>query len=164
VATSVFFSFHYERDIARVQQVANIGALEGQALNRQQWEQVKRRGRQAIEDYIDREMAYKRAVVVLIGAQTASRPWVRYEIEKAWNSRKPLVGIRINGLKDFAKRTDVRGPDPFAQIELTRAGFLRSTLADYVPVHTPVGADSQAVYRSITNNIHTWIDNAYRRP
>ncbi|WP_353939677.1 TIR domain-containing protein [Micromonospora sp. b486] len=29
-------------------------------------------------------MAYKKAVIVLVGQETASRPWVIYEIEKAW--------------------------------------------------------------------------------
>ena len=60
-------------------------------------------------------MAYKRAVVVLIGQETASRPWVLYEIEKAWNDKKPLLGVRIHGLASMSSGADSRGADPVRQ-------------------------------------------------
>jgi len=161
MATSVFFSFHFTRDIIRVQRVANIGALEGQALNRQNWEKVKAQGKQAIEKYIDEEMAYKRAVVVLIGRETAYRPWVQYEIKKAWAAKKPLVGINIHGLQDFEGNTDSAGPNPFRQFSFSDSD---KTYADYVPVFMPAGNTSQGVYNNISQNISSWIDRAYRRP
>jgi len=50
MAESAFFSFHYDRDAWRVQQVINMGKLEGQPLlSAQKWEEVKRRGDQAIK-------------------------------------------------------------------------------------------------------------------
>jgi hypothetical protein len=86
---TVFYSFHYERDVNRVQLVRNINALEGQPLlNAQEWETVQRRGQQAVVNWIDEQMRYKRAVVVLIGQETASRSWVIYEIEKAWKEKR----------------------------------------------------------------------------
>ena len=92
MAKSVFYSFHSDRDAWRVQQIIQMGALEGQPiLNAQQWEEVKRKGDAAIEKWIADQMAYKSAVVVLIGAQTASRPWVRHEIAYAWDNHKPLA-------------------------------------------------------------------------
>lgn len=113
---TVFYSFHYERDVHRVQLVRQIGALEGQPLlGAQQWEAVRRQGEQAIKDWIDKQMAYKRAVVVLIGQETASRPWVLYEIEKAWRDKKPLVGVRIHGLSSMGS-VDSRGADPFTKV------------------------------------------------
>lgn len=156
---AVFYSFHYERDAFRVQQILQMGAVEGQTiLNAQDWESVKRQGPRAIEAWIDKQMAYKAAVVVLVGARTASRPWVRYEIEKAWNEKRPLVGIRIHGLAD-GSGVDRPGPDPFAAIRFDRGG----SLADYVTLHDPVGFDSKAVYASIKSNLKVWVDGAYRR-
>ena len=100
MAKSVFYSFHYDRDAWRVQQIIQMGALEGQPiLKAQEWEEVKRKGDAAIKKWIADQMAHKSAVVVLIGAQTASRPWVRHEIANAWDNHKPLVGIRIHGLE-----------------------------------------------------------------
>jgi hypothetical protein len=75
MAKSVFFSFHYDRDAWRVQQIINMGALEEQTiLSAQEWEEVKRRGKAAIEKWIADQMAYKSAVVVLVGRYTADRP------------------------------------------------------------------------------------------
>lgn len=73
--------------------------IEGQpVLNAQKWEEVKRQATKAIENWIAAQMKYKTAVVVLVGQQTADRPWVKYEITKAWNDHRPLVGIRIHVL------------------------------------------------------------------
>jgi antiphage defense system Thoeris ThsB-like protein len=157
---AVFYSFHYERDVARVQQIRNMGVLDGQPLlNAQEWEQVRASGDEAVEKWIDEEMAYKRAVVVLVGAETAGREWVQYEIEKAWSDKRPLVGIRIHGLADLQGRTDLPGPNPFAGIQADSWSKLDSR----VPLHDPSGVTGSAVHRSIAANLTTWGDNAVRR-
>jgi hypothetical protein len=161
MAKSTFVSFHYSHDHWRVQQVLNMGAIEGQTIvNAQSWENVKRKGEQAIKNWIEEEMKYKRAVVVLVGSQTASRQWVRYEIAKAWNDRRPLVGIRIHGLKDSNLKTDSPGANPFQQFKLESGG----TIADYVTLHNPAGADSPKVHANIKANLTSWVENAYKRP
>jgi hypothetical protein len=153
-------SFHYERDFARVQQVLNMGAIEGQKIvDSQDWETVKRQGRAAIEKWIDDQMSGKSAVVVLVGKETASREWVDYEIRKAWDERFPLVGIRIHGLKDFQGKTDSAGVNPFANVKLKDG----TTLDSRVALHDPGGRDSQAVYASIKANIESWVSNATKR-
>lgn len=156
---AVFYSFHYERDVARVMLVRNLGAIEGQPLlNPQEWEQVRRGGKPAIEKWIDEQMAYKTAVVVLVGAETANRHFVNYEIIKAWTDKRPLVGIRIHGLSSFGN-VDSPGANPFAQIKLADGG----NLGQYIPLHDPVGRDSQQVHSSISDNLKTWVSGAYKR-
>ena len=168
VARSSFVSFHYERDHWRVQQVLRMGALEGQQeLPSQQWEAVKKRGRPAVEEWINTQMAYKQAVVVLIGSETASRPFVQYEIGRAWSIKKPLLGISIHGLKNAAGQTDSPGPNPFTQF-----GFSDSsrTYADYVPVFDPAAhtgklyPTSTDIYAAIKANIASWAARGYKRP
>lgn len=160
MAKSVFFSFHYDRDTWRVQQIIQMGALEGQTiLNAQAWEAVKKKGEAAVKRWIQEQMKYKKAVVVLVGAQTAGRPWVRHEIAYAWDNRKPLVGIRIHGLRDRNQRTASAGANPFAQVALEGGG----TVGDHVPLYLPSGSDSQAVYTDIKKNLTRWVDNAYTR-
>lgn len=160
LATSVFYSFHYERDAWRVQQVMQMGALEGQPLlNPQDWEKVKQRGNAAVEKWIHDQMNYKSAVVVLVGADTANRDWVLYEIGYAWRNKKPLVGIRIDGLAD-KDGTDLPGPNPFERVKLQNGG----TVADYVPLYAPTGYDSRVVYAQIKANLATWVESAYKRP
>jgi hypothetical protein len=160
MAKTVFYSFHYDNDAWRVQQVMQMGALEGQPLlNSQEWEQIRRKGDPAIEKWISDQMSYKSAVVVLVGSGTASRPWVKYEITKAWNERKPLVGIRIHGLANSAGATESPGGNPFARVGLQNG----KTVADYVRLHDPVGTTSKEVHASIAANMSTWVDSAYKR-
>lgn len=154
---TVFYSFHYERDVSRVQLVRNINAHEGQPLlNAQDWESVRRRGQQAIVNWIDAQMLYKRAVVVLIGQETATRPWVLYEIEKAWQAKKPLVGIHIHGLSSFGS-VDVKGANPFDKVSGVRG----------IPVFDPTVTDwwwgqpdTKATYEKLTNNLENWVAQA----
>jgi hypothetical protein len=154
MAKSVFYSFHYERDVHRVQLVRNINALEGQpVLNSQEWEEVRRKGDQAIESWIHDQMSYKKAVIVLIGKQTASREWVIYEIEKAWRDKKPLLGIYIHGLSSLGK-VDSMGANPFDKAEGVSG----------VPVFDPTqrdwqgNIDSKATYNNLVRNLETWCD------
>lgn len=161
VARSVFYSFQYEPDNWRVQQVMKMGALSGESIfSAQDWESVRRKTDRAIESWTDRQMKYARAVVVLVGSTTADSRWVRYEIEKAWDECYPLLGIRINSLKDRCGRTDRPGDDPFSRVTLRNG----QKVSDYVHLIEPRGSNSQEVYNSIENNLQTWVNNyAYRR-
>ena len=70
----VFFSFHFGNDIWRVGQIRNIGVVEGQELfSDNGWEKVRLKKDSDIKDWIDRELNMRSCVVVLIGAETASR-------------------------------------------------------------------------------------------
>ncbi len=49
------------------------------------------------------KMSWAGAVVVLVGKETHSRPWVNWEIEEANRQGKNIVGVYENGLKDKVK-------------------------------------------------------------
>lgn len=156
---TVFYSFHYDRDVHRVQLVRNIGAIDGSpALGSQEWETVRRNSQQAVVNWIDKQMAYKRAVVVLIGQQTANRPWVKYEIEKAWNSKKPLVGVHIHGLSSMGL-SDTKGANPFDAV----AGVMGVPVFDPTK-HDYLGRiDTKATYAYLAANLPSWVDQARAR-
>ena len=158
MARNVFFSFHFNNDFWRTQQVRNIGALDGQKLyTANEWEEVKKKGSAAIEKWIDDSLVGKSCVVVLVGSETASRPWVSTEIIKGWNAGKGVVAIRINKLLDNSGNASVAGSNPFDKVTL-KSGTVR--LSNYAKLITPVGADSKAVYASIHENIEQWIEDA----
>jgi hypothetical protein len=168
MARSSFVSFHYQRDHWRVQQILQMGALDEQVeLPAQAWEEVKRKGDRAVEAWIDGEMNYKQSVIVLIGNETASRKFVRYEIKRAWEIKKPMLGIRIHGLKDANQTTDEPGRDPF---ELFGFSDSPKTYADYVRVFDPADftgkyePTSSDIYAAIKTNIATWATQGYKRP
>lgn len=89
----VFYSFHFSNDVMRVAQIRNIGVIEGNTpASSNDWEEVKKKGDNAIKKWIDDNMNYRSCIIVLIGSETANRKYVKYEIEKAWNSGKALLG------------------------------------------------------------------------
>ncbi len=158
MATKVFHSFHFKRDSQRVSQVRNMGVIEGQpVLSSNGWEDVKKGGDPAIKAWIDKQMAGKGCVVVLIGSQTAVRKWVKYEIEKGWNDNKGVVGVYIHNLKNLAGDQDTKGRNPFEDFTL---GNSSTKLSSIVKAYDPPYASSKNVYDHIKNNLESWVDEA----
>ncbi|MCK6593656.1 MAG: TIR domain-containing protein [Bacteriovoracaceae bacterium] len=155
----IFYSFHFDNDVWRVQTVRQIGTIEGnEPVTANKWEEVKKNGDKAIENWIDLEMKNKECVVVLVGTDTANRKWVKKEIEKAWNNNKGLVGIAINGLKDKDSKTCSLGPNPFDGFTIGD-----KKLSTIVKLHSPpLSYDSKEVYAWISDNISGWIDEAIK--
>jgi hypothetical protein len=149
----VFYSFHFDNDVMRVQQIRNIGAIEdNKPVSVNDWEQVRRGGAIAIQKWIDENMKYKNCVVVLVGSQTADREWVRYEIKKAWNDGRGLVGIYIHNIKCPRNGLGRQGKNPFDQFTV-KGKSLSSTVQCYNP-------NSYDAYGDIKNNLEKWVDEA----
>src|SRR5436190_16778515 len=150
----IFYSFHYDNDVFRVQQIRNMGALEeNKPVSINEWETVKRGGSKAIEQWIDNNMKYRSCVVVLIGSETAKRPWVQYEIQKAWRDGKGLLGVHIHNLNCPNTGTCYKGTDPFAQSNF-QDSFGRTK---YIKCNDPTPSDA---YNSIRKNLEGWIEEA----
>jgi hypothetical protein len=156
----IFHSFHYARDSWRVQTILNAGAVEGQAiLNSNDWEAVKRGGKQAIQNWIDSQMKGRSCVVVFIGPETAGRPWIDYEIQKGWADGKGVVGVYIHGLKDRLGQQAYKGKNPFAGFTLNTPRGPK-VLSGIVKAYDPPYTNSQSVYGHIVQNIEKWIEEA----
>ncbi len=152
---SVFFSFHYDNDVFRMHMVKNMGVIEGdEPISVPDWETLRRKGDAAVEKWIDDHMKYKQAVVVLIGADTADRPWVQYEIKKAWNEKRPLVGIYVHNLKSMSSGVSRKGPNPFTQFTFTNG---TGNMSQYVPCFDP---NPLYAYDNIKRNIAEWVRSA----
>lgn len=150
----VFYSFHFDNDVMRVQQIRNIGSIEGNPpTTPNEWETLKRTGKQAVENWINQNMKYKRCIIVLIGSETASRPWVEHEIIKAWNDGKALLGIYIHNLRCPRNGTSRKGKNPFDLIKFNDGRVMSSVVPCYDP-------GSLNAYQDISNNISSWIGNA----
>lgn len=122
MARKVFFSFHYQRDLWRVNVVRNSGLVEGVSAagfhDASLWEETKRKGDDAIRKLIHDGLGGTTVTVVLIGSETANRRFVSYEIEKSIERRNGILGIRINNIKDQNGRTDSVGPVPAALVRI----------------------------------------------
>ncbi len=160
-AEACFFSFHYVPDCSRVAQIRNSGMVEGNPVaSDNDWESIKKGGHAAIQRWIDGQLSGRSCTVVLIGANTASRTWVRYEIEKSWNDAKGVVGIHIHNLKDLHGYQSPKGANPF--LNFTMSNDPNRTLASIVKTYDPSGNDSKAVYAVINVNLAFWIEQAIK--
>ena len=150
----IFYSFHYDNDVFRVQQLRNMGAFEeNQPVSHNEWETVKKGGDKAIKEWIDESLKYKSCTVVLIGEETARRPWVKHEFKKSWESNKGLLGIYIHNLRDPRTGVGRMGTNPFDEFSLPDGSKLSSRIKCYTP--NPLDA-----YNDIRSNLSKWIETA----
>jgi hypothetical protein len=116
VARRAFFSFHYQRDVWRVNQIRNLPEIVGSAAAGFQdaslWEEAKKKGDAAIKKMIDDALYNTSVTVVFIGHKTAGRKYINYEIQKSLERGNGLVGIQIHHLKDRSGNTDPVGDIP----------------------------------------------------
>lgn len=119
----VFFSFHYERDRWRAGQVRNSGVTQNYDtagfVDSAKWEEIKRQGDLAIENWIDEQLEGTSVTAVLIGAETYDREWIDYEIEESAKRGNGIVGVRVHNMKDKQGRTDRRGENALSKWHYT---------------------------------------------
>lgn len=150
----VFYSFHFDNDVMRVQQIRNIGVIEdNKPVSANDWEDVKKKGKDAIEKWIDDNMKYRSCVVVLVGEETAKRQWVQYEIIKGWNDGKGVLGIYIHNIKCPRNGKCSQGSNPFDNVTFKDGSKLSSVVKCYNP-------SSNDAYSDIAKNLETWIEDA----
>jgi hypothetical protein len=105
---NVFVS-HHHKDDASVDGLT--GMLSGKNYNirnssiRAKPENQKRLDNNKVSDntikrLLRMKMRWASQVIVVIGKETYSRPWVNWEIQIAHQLGKPIVGVYENGLKD----------------------------------------------------------------
>ena len=154
----VFFSFEYNKDCWRAGQVRNMGKVDGSStFSDNDWEEVKEKTDAKIKEWIDAQMAKRSCLVVLIGSTTSGRKWINYEIEKAYELNKGIVGIYIHNLKDSDGNQTSKGSNPFYQIYI---GDKNERLSKYVTCFDSNYKLSQYVYDDISQNIEQLIEDA----
>lgn len=147
----VFYSFHFDNDVNRVQMVRNMGVIVGdEPVEPNEWERLKNTG--GVERWIDNTMKDKTCVVVLIGSQTAQRPWVKHEIKRAWEMRKGLLGIHIHNLRCMNQGFCSKGSNPFSNWNVGS-----QSMADQVTCYDPPAGDA---YNHIARNLQGWVATA----
>jgi len=158
MARQAFYSFHYKPDNWRAAQVRQMGVIEGNApASDNDWESVTRGGDEAIKNWIARQMSGKSCAIVLIGANTAGRKWITYEIVNAWDENKGVFGVYIHNLKDNDRTQSMKGGNPFDHVTLGTNGKALSTV---VKVYDPPYSDSSQAYNYIKTNLAGWIEEA----
>lgn len=105
---NVFIS-HHHKDDAQVDKLTNLLRKSGLEI-RNSSIRAKPSNQQRLDNKLVKDATIKRllkmkmswagSVIVIVGKQTHSRPWVNWEIEQAHRLGKNIVGVFENGLKD----------------------------------------------------------------
>lgn len=105
MARRVFFSFHYDNDINRSMIVRNSWVTQGKEaagfIDKAEFEKMKRKGEKEVYKWIDKQLEGTSVTVVLIGAETLSRPFVQYEICKSLQRGNAVIDVYINWIRDM---------------------------------------------------------------
>ncbi len=124
MARHVFFSFHYQKDIFRVNQIRNLPEIIDESAagfrDKSLWEESKRKGDAVIKTLIDNGLIGTSVTVVCIGSETAGRKFVNYEIEKSISRGNGILGVQIHHLTGHNEGSGPVGVTPSL---LTRNGY-----------------------------------------
>lgn len=161
MARKVFFSFHYKRDAVRAGQVRNSNVVTGKTIetsefiDKAEWESIRRSGEKAIKDWIAKQLNGTSVTVVLIGAETSKRDWIKYEIDESLKRGNGLLAIYIHNCRDFDGNTDSKGVNPFDNLSITRNGVSQKLSAIY-NTYDWVNNDGRT-------NLGSWIEAAAKQ-
>lgn len=148
-----FYSFRFDDDHWRASEVRQMGVIEGdRALSDNDWEQLKDQGDDKVEQWIDGQMDGKSVVVVLIGARTAGRKFINYEIRKGWENKMGVFGVCIHNLLNRDSEQSSKGTNPFERFDFVNA----------VKTYDPPFSDSKDVYRHIRENLDDWAEESIK--
>lgn len=156
MARKVFFSFHYDRDVRRIVQVRNSWVVRAKGesqpfYDKAEFEEAKKRAG-GIEKWIEEQLSGASVTVVLFGAETYDREWVRYEIKRSYELGKGILAIDIHNVKDPQHGSDVQGRNPLEYWSITQNGVKKTFSQIY------------RTYDWVTNNgfdnISAWIEAA----
>lgn len=150
----VFFSFHFERDAWRAGQVRNSGVTRDDAgfLDAAAWEEVKKKGTDGINKWINDQLTGTSVTIVLVGAETNTRDFVKYELEQSWKKGNGIFGIYIHQLKNADGKTDTKGSNAFGDI-FTSPSDNKKYFSERFSTYDWVDNDGY-------NNLDKWIEAA----
>lgn len=163
MARRVFFSFHYDEDIWRANQVRNSWVTkDGEAntpIDHASWEAIKKKGDDEVKKWINNQLSGAGVTAVLIGTYTYTRKFVLYELEKSWELKKGILGIRIHNLQNQDKKPSSYGTNPLDVIKVQKELF---TGSNYM---TTIGLSSifktyDWVNDSGYTNFKKWVEEA----
>ena len=125
MAKRIYFCFHY-KDVVdfRANVVRNHWTMKPDResagfFDASLWESARKTGPTAVKRLINGGIEGTTVTCVLIGSQTYSRPWVRYEVMRSVRKGNKIIGVHINSIRGKDKQTKELGPNPFRYLGIT---------------------------------------------
>lgn len=147
-----FFCFRYDQDYWRAVNVRNSWTSKDRIaagfFDPAEWEYIQKEPDSVIENWIDAQLSDTAVTVVLIGAATAGRKWIDYEIKRSLVQGNGVLGIYIQGIKDLKGNTSAPGANPLVALVAAKDGALPQ-----YPVYDWIKDDGY-------HNLGNWIEEA----
>jgi hypothetical protein len=158
MARQVFFSFHYKNDVSRANVVRNSWVTKPDTkaagfIDAAAFEKIKNDNK--VEKWINEQLNGTCVTVVLIGEETSSRNYVKYELKQSYSRGNGLLGIYIHNIQNFQKETSRKGSNHFAEIGKDKNGKSVFFSTDY-ETYDWVKDDGY-------NNLGKWIEEAAKK-
>jgi len=158
MARRVYFAFHYQNDISRVNVVRNSWLTlkdreSAGFFDASLWETARKTGDAGIKRMIQNGLDGTSVTAFLLGSETAWRPWVRYELEESHKRGNGMLAIRIQGIRNLQGRVSALGDNIFSTFTINDAHDQQRHLSDYYRLYDWVSDDGY-------KNIGTWVEQA----
>lgn len=159
MARHTFFSFHYDLDIFRANQVRNswvfkLNQAEAGFFDDAGWEKA-RKSKTEIKRWINNRLDGASVTVVLIGQDTVDREWVNYELQRSFELGMGLMGIYIHNCKDIEGLKTDKGSIDFEPLGKDKNGK-DILFKNFCNVYDWIDDDGY-------NNLGIWIEDAYQQ-
>lgn len=121
MARSIFFSFDY-KDVSsfRANVVRNswltMRNSDANFIDKSMWEEAEKKGANALKKLIENGLRGTSVSVVLVGSDTYSRRWVKYEIVKSFVEGKGILPIYINRIPSKNEGIKAKGINPLERL------------------------------------------------
>ncbi len=121
MARSIFFSFHYE-DVSsfRANVVRNswltMRDRSANFIDKSMWEEAEKKGISFLQALIEKGLKGTSVTAILVGTETFSRRWVKYEIVKSFTEGKGLLPIYINRIPSKNEGIKAKGINPLERL------------------------------------------------
>ena len=173
MAKRVFFSFHYDdvkdfrANVVRQHWLTKSDRTAAGFFDASIWESARKQGSVALKRLINGSLENTSVTCVLVGSQTYSRPWVRYEILKSFRRGNSIIAVHINSIKGKNKLTKAKGLNPLRFVGVTysdsgRTGTLWEKLNGKWVKYDKIGGSASfntnvsATYRGNGYNLAQW--------
>jgi len=164
MARKVFFSFHYQNDIFRVNTVRNhfltkSGYTDSGYFDSSLWETAKSKSPECLKRMINDGLEGTTVTAILIGTETASRPWVKYEIEQSIKRGNALLGIYIHNITCLKTRSTTSQGRNLLNNFVCQNPRIKSTSGKCSEFYQSYDWVNDGGY----NNFITWVETAAKR-
>lgn len=141
MAKKVFFSFHYQdvidfrANVVRNHWTTKLNREDAGYFDKSIWEEAWKSNEIGLKRLINGALEGTSVTCVLVGSDTHTRPWVRYELLKSFVRGNTLLAVHINSIKGKDSRTKPAGMNP-----LTQVGVSYSEDGTKLTLHEMVGS------------------------